>query len=80
MEPYKFTSENLPFSLKIDKFGGVDFETHPSKVNFSRSPDMLNMTPDEGSYPVKRLGYQKINTPFSGMTYGLHRFINAGGN
>lgn len=39
---------------------GADFSEDPSRIDRSRSPDILNMISDEGGNPVKRKGWKII--------------------
>src|ERR1035437_3298855 len=69
MKPYQYSNPQPACELKIDKFRGVDFETHASKVDFSRSPDMLNMIADNTLFPEKRLGYKSISSIYDTLEY-----------
>lgn len=43
-----------------EKLRGVDFSSHPSLVDSSRSPYCLNMMPDGSTNPVKRPGWETV--------------------
>lgn len=43
-----------------ESFGGVDFTNDPSNVWRRRSPDGVNMLPDESGRPFKRTGWEKV--------------------
>ena len=55
---------NVPDNQKIftttyENFKGVDFTNDPSNVWYRRSPDGLNLLPDESGKPYKRHGWKK---------------------
>lgn len=69
---YQFPDAEPIQELTVERFAGVDFANHATKVDWSRSPDACNMIANETYFPVKRTGYkQKIR--FDGRIYGLHR-------
>lgn len=45
-----------------DNFRGVDFTNDPSNVWYRRTPDGVNMLPDEAGRPFKRTGWEKVIT------------------
>lgn len=57
-------------------FKGVDFTNDPSNVWYRRSPDAVNMLPDESGRPFKRTGW-KIEVPASQM---ISRYVSDTGN
>lgn len=69
---YQFSETTARQELTIERFAGVDFANHPTKTDWSRSPDACNMIADETYFPVKRTGYQ-TRARFTGRIYGLHR-------
>lgn len=75
MGAYPLPAENKRQSLKIDRFGGVDFLHSGAGVDKSRSPDALNMTADEMLFPAKRCGYLRLHeNKLPGKAFGLHRY------
>lgn len=45
-------------TTKYENFKGVDFTNDPSNVWYRRSPDAVNMLPDEAGRPFKRTGWE----------------------
>lgn len=70
--PYQFSSAQTVEEITVERFAGVDFASHPTKVDWSRSPDACNMIADDTYFPVKRTGYQR-KAKFDAEIYGLHR-------
>ena len=54
------------YTTKYADFKGVDFTNDPSNVWYRRSPDAVNMLPDESGKPFKRTGWE-IAVPASQM-------------
>lgn len=50
-------SEDKIYTSVYTDFRGVDFTSDPTQVFKRRSPDALNMIPDEGGVPYKRSGW-----------------------
>ena len=69
---YQFPDAEPVQELTVERFAGVDFANHPTKVDWSRSPDACNMIANETYFPVKRTGYRR-RAQFDGRIYGLHR-------
>ncbi|MDO4173310.1 MAG: hypothetical protein Q4D42_00975 [Eubacteriales bacterium] len=69
---YQFPDAESVQELTVGRFAGVDFANHPTKVDWSRSPDACNMIANETYFPVKRTGYRQVAC-FDGIVYGLHR-------
>ena len=46
------------YTTKYADFRGVDFTDDPSNVWYRRSPDAVNMLPDESGKPFKRTGWE----------------------
>lgn len=69
---YQFPDAEPIQELTVERFAGVDFANHPTKVDWSRSPDACNMIANETYFPVKRTGY-RCRAQFDGAIYGLHR-------
>lgn len=69
---YQFPDAEPIQQLTVERFAGVDFDNHPTKVDWSRSPDACNMIANETYFPVKRTGYRR-KAQFDGPIYGLHR-------
>ena len=61
--------------IRYDDFGGVDFSHDISAVHRKRSPDALNVIPDEGGCPEKRVGYRKLHG-YPGRINGIFPFNN----
>lgn len=59
-EVYSFPKTETLREITIERFGGVDYATHATKVDFRRSPDACNMIADDAYFPVKRTGYKRI--------------------
>ena len=57
---YQYQKQNDTHEITIERFAGVDFTTHPTKVDWTRSPDACNMIADDTFFPVKRRGYRSI--------------------
>lgn len=70
--PYQFSEADAVQELTIERFAGVDFATHPTKVDWTRSPDACNMIANDTYFPVKRTGYRR-RAKFDDTIYGLHR-------
>lgn len=70
--PYQFAAADEVQQITVERFAGVDFAAHPTKVDWSRSPDACNMIADETGFPVKRTGYRR-KAAFDAPVYGLHR-------
>jgi len=49
------------YTTRYDNLGGVDYSTDITEIDRSRTPTGTNMISDDGSYPVKRLGWRVIN-------------------
>ncbi len=62
--PKLTTPKNIPSRklsrLTIDQFRGVDLSNSPTNVSDTRSPDAINMIPDQAGKPVKRTGYYQV--------------------
>lgn len=70
MRAYRFPKTETVQETAVAHFGGADFETHPTKVELSRSPDMKNMLAEETHFLVKRPGYErlcKLEAPIYGL-------------
>lgn len=56
-------------------FRGVDFTNNPVNCDISRSPDAVNIIPDGGGYPSKRLGWRVLyefkNENINGLHYAV---------
>ena len=50
------------YTTRYEGFKGVDFTNDPSNVWYRRSPDAVNMMPDESGKPYKRTGWEKVIT------------------
>lgn len=50
------------YTTTYDNFRGVDFTNDPSNVWYRRTPDGVNMLPDEAGRPFKRTGWEKVIT------------------
>lgn len=70
--PYQFPQEDEIQQITVERFAGVDFASHPTKVDWARSPDACNMIANETFFPVKRTGYRRI-AAFDAEIFGLHR-------
>ena len=46
------------YTTTYENFKGVDFTNDPSNVWYRRSPDAVNMMPDESGRPFKRTGWE----------------------
>lgn len=60
MRAYRFPRTETVRETTVSRFGGVDFATHPTKVDLSHSPDMKNMLAGETHFLIKRPGYKRI--------------------
>lgn len=60
--------------IEMGKFKGVDFTSGVVNVDPSRSPDAVNMMPDDDGYPRKRYGYDTVRE-YSGAVHGAYRFV-----
>ena len=58
--------------LNIENFRGVDFANNPTQVAKNRSPDARNIISDLAGKPVKRNGYETLET-FDGQINGIFR-------
>lgn len=56
---------------RYDKFAGVDYSKDKTQIDATRSPDALNIMPDSGGLPEKRVGYRKIEQ-VSGRINGIY--------
>lgn len=48
------------YTTKYEDFKGVDFTNDPSNVWYRRSPEAVNMLPDEAGRPFKRTGWEIV--------------------
>ena len=58
----KLPAAQKVYTTKYDNFRGVDFTNDPSNVWYRRTPDGMNMLPDESGRPFKRTGWKKVVT------------------
>lgn len=65
-------------SLKLEKFRGVDLTSGAVNVDKSRSPDAVNIMPDEDGFPIKRPGWRCVRD-YGAKIWGAHRFTTAEG-
>lgn len=64
-------------TLRINRFGGVDFSSNNTKADVHRSPDAVNMISDDLSYPVKRTGYKRVlPDALTGKVNGLYKYVS----
>ena len=70
--PYQFPQADSVQQLTVERFAGVDFANHSTKVDWSRSPDACNMIANDTYFPVKRTGYRR-KAKFDAPVYGIHR-------
>lgn len=56
--PINVPSNPKIYTTKYADFRGVDFTNDPSNVWYRRSPDAVNMLPDEAGKPFKRTGWE----------------------
>lgn len=56
--PLKTPDEPKVYTTKYSDFRGVDISNDQSNVFYRRSPNALNMMPDEAGRPVKRHGWE----------------------
>jgi hypothetical protein len=70
MRAYQFGSAAAEREVVVERFGGVDFSTHPTKADLAHSPDACNMIAEETDFLVKRPGYKKM-AQAGGAVYGL---------
>ena len=49
-------------TTEYQSFRGVDYTNDPSNVWYRRTPDGVNMLPDEAGRPFKRTGWKKVVT------------------
>lgn len=68
---YQYEEQAHIQEIAVEHFAGVDFTTHPTKVDWTRSPDACNMIADETFFPVKRRGYVRLAV-FEQKLHGLH--------
>ena len=73
--PYQFSESQPIQEIIVERFAGVDFASHPTKVDWARSPDACNMIANDTYFPVKRTGYKR-KAKFDGEVFGLHRLGN----
>ena len=65
--PLEMPSEPKVYTSVYSNFKGVDFTSDSTKVFKRRSPDALNMIPDDGGVPYKRTGWRVEYTPPKGQ-------------
>lgn len=70
MRAYRFEQAAHEREVTIERFGGVDYSTHPTKADFGHSPDACNMMAEETDFLVKRPGYKRVAAA-DGHVYGL---------
>lgn len=70
MRAYLFERAPAEREVTVERFGGVDFSTHPTKADFAHSPDACNMIAEETDFLVKRTGYKRV-ADAGGPVYGL---------
>lgn len=63
--PIQTPSEPKVYTSVYSNFKGVDFTTDATQVFKRRSPDALNMLPDDGGVPYKRTGWKVEYNPES---------------
>lgn len=63
--PVNVPSTPSPNTTRYDNLKGVDFSADSSQVSRRRSPDLLNMIPDESGNPEKRKGWRSLFTTAS---------------
>lgn len=61
--PLQTPSEPKVYTSVYTNFKGVDFTNDPTQVFKRRSPDALNMIPDDGGVPYKRTGWKVEYSP-----------------
>ncbi len=71
-DAYQFPQPDEIQEITVERFAGVDFASHPTKVDWAHSPDARNMIANDTFFPVKRTGYRCVRR-FDGVIYGLHR-------
>lgn len=78
---YKNITRKPPEPIVIDQFRGVDFSANATQVALNRSPDALNMIPDEKFFPCKRTGIKRVFQTVlgTGKVNGLHLFKTTAG-
>jgi hypothetical protein len=54
---------------------GADFSQDQSLVKRDRSPDLLNMVSDQGGLPVKRRGWEVLNSTYSDPIHNIWTFV-----
>lgn len=60
--PLRIPDEPKILTKVYDSFRGVDFTNDPTNIWSKRSPDAVNMLPDEAGRPFKRTGYEDVIT------------------
>lgn len=68
--PYHFPYAEREREVTVERFGGVDFATHPTKVDLAHSPDACNLIAEETHFLVKRPGYKRVDK-WDAPIYGL---------
>ena len=63
--------------IELTNFKGVDLTSSVTEVKPYRSPDAVNMMPDDDGFPVKRTGY-RVEKVLTGCIYGVHVFEENG--
>ena len=60
--PVEVPKEPKKFTTVYDNFKGVDFTNDSTNVWHRRSPDAVNMLPDDSGRPFKRTGWEVVVT------------------
>lgn len=71
---FKINTKKKTQRILIDTFGGVDFLSHPDKVDMRRSPEAKNMLCSDTGFLHKRDGYKRL-FDFGFTIYGIHRLM-----
>ena len=60
--PIEIPKSEKVYTTQYQDFKGVDFTNDPSNVWYRRTPDGVNMLPDEAGRPFKRTGWEIVVT------------------
>lgn len=75
---FKMNTGRKAQRILIDTFGGVDFLSHPDKVDIRRSPEAKNMLCSSTGFLEKRDGYKRLLS-LGNTIYGIHRLMTEEG-
>ncbi|NLV87704.1 MAG: hypothetical protein GX025_10900, partial [Clostridiales bacterium] len=62
-------------TIMYEDLKGADFSQDQSLVRRDRSPDLLNMISDQGGLPIKRRGWEVLNSAYGDVIHNMWTFV-----